>query len=833
MRALLFLLLLLLPCDLIFARQGGRADYQRAAEFPRRFEGVGTGERFQGDWLDGHRLWRVSQRVGGTALELIDPEGARGERLREIPVSRLGLTGMPARVEPEESGAVLVLGREGKVVRWLPGSQKVEPLTLDDEATRVFDVPVARRRAPRRSRRGGASTRLVLLNDTDEPLRLEWATLDGGRRGYGTLAPGDVTAQHTFAGHVFVLVGEDGEDRSWVRATAEVAVARLAGADPEPRQRRRGDRASKERPVQHWQMRLTSGDLVFERPEDGKRVTLARRDEEAGVRYSGPPRWSADRRYVILWRVEQEQDHPVTFVESSPREQLQPVVHTQQYLKPGDRIRQRYPVLIRLDPDADVEPVLVPTGVEPLIQNAYSLSSEAWSEDATRFSFLYNQRGHRVLRLVSIDAESGEASVVVEEAPETFVDYAHKSFLHRFPVTEGGGEHLLWMTERSGWNHLLLVDAKTGETVREVTSGRWVVRAVDEVDDEGRRVFLRVMGVFADQDPYHVHHAVVDVDSGEMTLLTRGDGTHTIELSPDGRWLIDRWSRVDLPEQAALRPVGKGRSMDLARGSTKNLEAAGWRAPERFKAKGRDGKTDIWGIVVRPTFHDPTKSYPVIEKIYAGPHDHHVPNSFRVSRDVHELAELGFIVVQIDGMGTNWRSKAFHDVAWKNLADAGFPDRVAWLRALAKEDPSVDLDRVGIFGGSAGGQNAMRALIDHPETYKVAVADCGCHDNRMDKIWWNELWMSWPVGPHYAESSNVVHAHRMQGKLLLIVGELDRNVDPASTLQVVDALIRADKDFDMLVIPGAGHGAAETPYGDRRRTDFLVRHLMGVEPRWE
>ena len=168
----------------------------------------------------------------------------------------------------------------------------------------------------------------------------------------------------------------------------------------------------------------------------------------------------------------------------------------------------------------------------------------------------------------------------------------------------------------------------------------------------------------------------------------------------------------------------------------------------------------------------------------------------------------------------------------KNLGDAGFPDRKAWLKALGAADPSVDLTRVGIYGGSAGGQNAMRALIDHNDVYSVAVADCGCHDNRMDKIWWNELWMSWPVGPHYIQSSNVEQAHRTEGKLLLIVGELDRNVDPASTMQVVDALVRADKDFDLLVIPGTGHGAAETPYGRRRRTDFLVRHLMGVEPRW-
>jgi dipeptidyl aminopeptidase/acylaminoacyl peptidase len=197
----------------------------------------------------------------------------------------------------------------------------------------------------------------------------------------------------------------------------------------------------------------------------------------------------------------------------------------------------------------------------------------------------------------------------------------------------------------------------------------------------------------------------------------------------------------------------------------------------------------------------------------------------------HELAELGFIVVQIDGMGTNWRSKAFHDVCWKNLGDAGFPDRIAWMKAAGESRPWMDLSRVGIYGGSAGGQNALGGLLRHPDFYKVGAADCGCHDNRMDKIWWNELWMGYPIGPHYEEASTVVQAHRLQGKVLLIVGELDTNVDPASTMQVVNALIKADKDFDLLVVPGAGHGAGGSPYGRRRQRDFFVRHLLGVEPR--
>src|SRR5207245_11606961 len=200
----------------------------------------------------------------------------------------------------------------------------------------------------------------------------------------------------------------------------------------------------------------------------------------------------------------------------------------------------------------------------------------------------------------------------------------------------------------------------------------------------------------------------------------------------------------------------------------------------------------------------PSKNYPVIEQIYAGPQGSFVPNAFASFYRLQELAELGFVVVQIDGMGTSNRSKAFHDVCCKNLGDAGFPDRILWMKAAAARYPFLDLGRLGIYGTSAGGQSSLGGMLAHPDFYKVCVSVCGCHDNRMDKVWWNELWMGWPVGPHYDEQSNVTQAHRLEGKLLLIVGEMDTNVDPATTLQVVNALVKANKDFDLLVVPGHG-----------------------------
>jgi dipeptidyl-peptidase-4 len=493
------------------------------------------------------------------------------------------------------------------------------------------------------------------------------------------------------------------------------------------------------------------------------------------------------------------------------------------YVKPGDEIDVVIPRLFRVEPDA--AGALAAREI-PLDRTLYATP---WSIDRVRFlpggreaAFLYNQRGHQVVRLVALDLATGAARTVAEQSYPTFVDYTNKVWMHWL---EGTGE-LLWMTERSGWNHIELVDVETGAVKHGVTDGSWNVRRVLHVDETARTIDIALMGRDPKQDPYHVHHARVAIDSGALTMLTEGDGTCRVDFSPDRSALVSVRARADAPPVHELRRASDGALVaELARADDSAMRAAGWLAPERFVAKGRDGVTDIWGLVFRPSGFDPARRYPVIENIYAGPHDQHVSKWFDLGGRSREYAELGAIVVEIDGMGTNWRGKAFHDVCWKNLKDAGFPDRVAWLKALAAHDASVDLSRVAIFGGSAGGQNAMRAVIDHADVYKAAVADCGCHDNRMDKIWWNEQWMGWPVDESYALNSNMEDAHRLAGKLMLVVGGLDENVDPASTMQVAQKLIDAGKDFELLVIPDAGHGAAESEYGNVRRARFLFAAL--------
>ncbi|WP_251106789.1 prolyl oligopeptidase family serine peptidase [Alloacidobacterium dinghuense] len=374
---------------------------------------------------------------------------------------------------------------------------------------------------------------------------------------------------------------------------------------------------------------------------------------------------------------------------------------------------------------------------------------------------------------------------------------------------------------------MYLYDGKTGEVKNQITKGDWVVRNVDHVDPEKRVIWFEASGMEAGKDPYYMHPYRINFDGTGMTPLSKEEADHRVVFSPDGKFYIDTWSRIDLPPVMELRTADDKAAMTVEQGDDHKLIDTGWQPPEVFTAKGRDGKTDIWGVIYKPDHFDPAKKYPVIESIYAGPQGSFVPKSF--GPWAQPLTELGFVVVQIDGMGTNNRSKAFHDVAWKNLKDAGFEDRILWHNAVATKYPWYDISRVGVFGTSAGGQSAMGALLFHPEFYKAAVSNSGCHDNRMDKIWWNEQWMGWPVGPQYAASSNVDNAYRLQGKLLLVVGEMDKNVDPSSTFQVANALIKANKRFDLLYVPGGGHGAGGE-YGQRLLADFFVHNLLGEEP---
>ncbi len=583
--------------------------------------------------------------------------------------------------------------------------------------------------------------------------------------------------------------------------------------DAETGNRRRLDGPAAEKEVRHHRDRNLQDrrDRNVRHPEFPDAPPLP----AAAAALAGPYRWAPGFGHVVAWELNPAERHPVHLVESAPADRVEPRLITIDYLKPGDQIEHRWP---RLFTRAGHE---IPLD-RSLFASPWSIGEVRWAADGHSFTFLYNQRGHQVLRLIAVDVETGAVRTIVEETASTFIDYPHKTWMHWL-----SDEELLWMSERDGWNHIYKVDRPSGR-LEQVTAGQWMVRRVEQVDPDHRTLTLWVMGLVPGEDPYHLHVVRVPIDGGAAVRLTQGDGTHELAWSPDRRWYADTYSRVDLAPIHELRRAHDGSLVcELGRADAAPLLATGWTWPERFVAKGRDGTTDIHGVIWRPRgTADDDLPRPVVESIYAGPHDFHVPKAFAVHHQQRGMADEGFVVVSIDGLGTNWRGKAFHEVCWKNLKDAGLPDRIVWLKAAATDRPWMDLSRVGIYGGSAGGQSAVRALLDFPNFYTVAVADCGCHDNRMDKIWWNELWMGWPVDEAYEQNSNVVDAHKLQGELMLIVGELDRNVDPASTLQVSAALVRAGKPHELVVIPGTGHGAAETPYGTRKRAAFLKRHLL-------
>jgi hypothetical protein len=507
---------------------------------------------------------------------------------------------------------------------------------------------------------------------------------------------------------------------------------------------------------------------IWVRPK-GKRegVALSYEGSEGNYYAAASLVWSSDSKMIAAYRVRPGYQRKLQYVESSPSDQLQPKYHTIDYAKPGDALDQPQPVLFQVETKKQI---IVDNTLFP---NPYNLSRIEWRKDSGAFTFEYNQRGHQVYRVIEVDAATGKPRAVISEEPKTFFCYSGKKY--RYDLADG--REIVWMSERDGWNHLYLYDGATGKVKNQITKGEWVVRDVEKVDEEKRQIWFQASGMYPGKDPYFIHYYRVNFDGSGLTALTEADANHQVSFSTDMKYYVDTWSRVDQAPISELRAAADRKLiLELERGDVQELVKAGWRAPEVFTSLARDGKTDIWGLIFRPSKFDPLKKYPVIEYIYAGPQGSFVPKSFSAYNSMQGLAELGFIVAQVDGMGTSNRSKAFHDVAWKNLGDAGFQDRILWHKAVAAKYPYYDISRVGIYGNSAGGQNSLGGMLFHPEFYKVCVSSCGCHDNRMDKIWWNEQWMGWPLGPEYAASSNVDNANRLQGKLLLIVGEVDTNV---------------------------------------------------------
>lgn len=569
-------------------------------------------------------------------------------------------------------------------------------------------------------------------------------------------------------------------------------------------------------PDKQWEAYIEKGNLFVKSIGGGNPIQFTT-DGTPDKPYSAIY-WSPDSKYLAGYHINIARDSSVYYILTSLSGTMRGQLRSQSYKQPGDPWSVYTPFLFQLASkkaikvDADPIDFLSPPALQWRMGNA------------RYFTYEKMDRGHQRFRVIEVDAENASTRNIVDEQTNTFI-YNQRNYTSYLAATN----QLVRTSEKNGWNHIYLIDLVTAKE-QPVTEGNWVVRGVDSIDMVKKEIWFRASGMQAGEDPYNIHYYRISFDGKSLRSLTPATGNHTVVFSDDRTYFTDTYSQVNTaPKTVLARTADAKEIMLLEEADLSVYKRAGVSPPEVFVAKARDGVTDIWGIVSKPSDYDPSKKYPVLENIYAGPHDAFVPKNFVPYSEMQSLAELGFIVVMIDGMGTANRSKAFHDHCWKNLADAGLPDRILWIKALAQKYPYVDADRVGIYGTSAGGQSSTGALLFHPEFYKAAVSACGCHDNRVDKQWWNEQWMGFPVAKHYDEQSNVTNAAKLKGNLLLIVGEADTNVPPESTYRVADALIKAGKSFDLLSIPGMGHSDGGV-YGRMRKRDFFVKHLMGVEP---
>ncbi len=580
-------------------------------------------------------------------------------------------------------------------------------------------------------------------------------------------------------------------------------------------QRNRNQRLS---PDKKWAAQVKENNIYIE-PAGGEGPAVAFTTDGTTSLPYGEFTWSPDSRYIITYKIKRVIDKPVYYILTSQPGTTRGEVKQQNYKQPGDEF-STYEMHIIKVADKSV------TKVNTDLIDFFDAPRLRWNDgDTSHFLYERVDRGHQRFRVIEVNAADGSTRNIVDEKTNTFI-YEQRIFTNYLPATS----ELIWITEKDGWRHIYLVDTKKGLIKNPVTKGDWVVRTIDSVDIVKREIWFQASGMNEGEDPYNIHYYRIGFNGRNLVKLTVPGYNHRITYSPDKQYFLDVYSTVNQPPVSILARTSDGKKiMDVEKADISRLLAAKLALPEVFHAKGRDGVTDIWGVVFRPSDFDPGKKYPVIENIYAGPQDSFVPKTFSATGEMQSMAELGFIVVQIDGMGTANRSKAFHDVCWKNLGDAGFPDRIAWMRALATVYPQVDTAHVGLYGTSAGGQNSLGGLLFHPEWYKAAVSACGCHDNRIDKQWWNEQWMGYPVGKHYDEQSNITNAYKLKGKLLLIVGEADQNVPPESTYRVADALIKAKKTFDFLSVPGMGHSDGG-PYGRTKKRDFFVKSLLGIDP---
>ena len=457
-----------------------------------------------------------------------------------------------------------------------------------------------------------------------------------------------------------------------------------------------------------------------------------------------------------------------------------------------------------------------------------------WSPDASHLAFVSTSRDHQHEQLRVADAATGAVRDVLEETAATYFESGNDRVNWRYlPASQ----EVIWFSERDNWGHLYLYDLETGSLKHQITTGDWNVTRLLRVDEKSRVLYFLGVGRESGRDPYFEHLYRIGLDGKNLALLTPEDAMHDVALSPSGRYFVDSYSKCDMPPVAVLRDADGKLVATLEKADISRLLATGWKPPLPLKVKARDGTTDLYGLMYRPVNLDPAGKYPIVNHIYPGPQTGSVSTrSFTTGRgDAQALAELGFIVVEIDGMGTPWRSKKFHDAYFHDLGDNTLPDQVAAMEQLAARYPWIDIGRAGIYGHSGGGFAAADAMFRYPDFFKVGISEAGNHDNRDYEDDWGEKWQGLLTKKadgttNYDSQANQNIAKNLKGHLLLAHGTMDNNVPPYNTLLVVNELIKANKDFDLLLLPNRGHGFGNEPYMVRRRWDYFVRYLLGAEP---
>jgi dipeptidyl-peptidase 4 len=532
--------------------------------------------------------------------------------------------------------------------------------------------------------------------------------------------------------------------------------------------------------------------------------------------------WSPDSSKLITYRIDSRHAGHFTSVQFVPPNQLRPKTFDVVYPLPGEVLPKAEPIVfdVRSLKRVDVKTAALDIAFQggPFFE---------WFPDNKRFHYQTEDRGWKRVELREVDAETGEQKVVVTEESGKYVDPQETTF--RFINSDS---EVLLSSERDGWNHLYLFNAKTGALEKQLTKGEWVVRQVVSVDDKNHRVYFLAGGREKGEDPYLTHVYSVALDGTGLQLLTPDNANHTASVSPDNTYFVDSYSRVDLPGGSVLRRTKDGSKVhDLQQADVTELMKTGWKFAEPFQGKAGDGTTDLHGLIWRPSNFDSSKKYPIIEQVYTGPQGFFVPKTFAAAMRLQSMAEVGFIVVMVDGRGTTGRSRAFHEFSYHNLGGS-FADHVEVIKQMAAKYPFMDITRVGIYGTSAGGYGSTHAILMFPDFYKVCVSISGDHDPRLDKAWWNEVYQGYPVGSDYEEQSNVTLASHLQGHLLLEHGDVDDNVHPVETMRLADALMTANKSFDMLIVPNMYHGESgvHAAYLARRRWDYFVQYLLGVTP---